>query len=130
MKWENLLKNKCPYDHAALDFSREGVVLCTKCRFSATIARFNSLRRHRSNAKTEKKNKWQNLHEGRCPSCGAKLFPERDTNTGLTMFKCVGSCDFIISARRVQEILADPDHSANIFRDNLDAEIEGLVGEE
>lgn len=59
-----------------------------------------------------KKLKWSNLLEDRCPKCGLKLFTNNyEPNTGINC-EAVGltepwACDFFITQERFQEIKAN-----------------------
>lgn len=53
--------------------------------------------------------KWQNLLHKKCPKCESALEQLKDR---ATIFECTnrGACDFLISRRKMFEILTDETH--------------------
>lgn len=127
MNWENLQTNSCPYAYCGGELvlvEDEALVCCMQCKFYIPESKFNSIKAHRSQSGTPAvRLKWQNLHEKRCPICGALL---RKAIGMHHMLECgdVKKCSFRIGEKRAQEIMDDPTHSANIFRAKLDEVID------
>lgn len=105
MHWENLHANRCPY--CGDNLLDNGVELeCTTCVFHILPERAESIVRHRM--------KWQNLLRSQCPICQSMLLEEEKGRTVL--LKCLTpECPFIIREDRLKEILADPNHKANVW---------------
>lgn len=50
--------------------------------------------------------KWQNLIRKKCPKCGGDLASRKDKTV---LYEC-GDCDFLITERKLFEILMDDTH--------------------
>jgi hypothetical protein len=85
------------------------------CKFEIEHERMEAIKKNRCN--TNRKivpHFWQNLHLNNCVLCNHPLTPK--TKTG-TLLACTNSqCDFKIGRERVEEILANPTHSANKYK--------------
>lgn len=125
MNWRNLATRNCPHCGNKLGDKPEedGLIHCIQCRFSLSEEKLRSMTIHRSKDFVPKvKMKWQNLHECRCPVCGQFL---KDGNGIYNVLVCMSStCDFRIREDRMEEILKDPGHVANLFYQKLDEEID------
>lgn len=124
LNWQNLKEKKCPFCSHELDKADEdGLIHCVQCSFSISEAKFRSVLMHRGlGVKPAIRMKWQHLHEGRCPAC-AEFLKEND---GVYAVLACSSpeCDFKIREDRLKEILADPNHVANLFYKKMDEDIE------
>ena len=116
MIWKNLKENKCPFPYCQNDISFDyGLqeIICTVCSFHIDIKRGKDIAEARqlpTRPEHIKHNNWQNLHEGKCPACKSWLRQEFELHV------CINSeCPFKIREDRLQQILNDPCHSANLF---------------
>lgn len=114
MKWQNLAEFKCPCCGAPL-FLEDGttIVTCTMCKFEIESDRMEAIKKNRCN--TNRKivpHFWQNLHKGNCVLCNHPLEAKN-----ATLLACTNEqCDFKIGRSRVEEIIANPTHSANKYK--------------
>ena len=119
MKWENLQTNQCPHCEEPLQRG-EAVAdgfTCTKCTFHITIRRFESIVEHRRRGTTDTipKMKWQYLLQDRCPIDQQELSTAR--RGSFVLHRCTGpGCVFRITDKLLEEILLDPEHPANRFK--------------
>jgi len=113
MNWENLRKMLCPYCDKEL--TKDIEVRCTECFFHIDEVRFKSIIENRGFPDRPKiKMRWQNLKDDRCPIDAN--FLQQNTEGKVKVLKCSkDDCAFKIKDDRLQEILKDEKHSANIF---------------
>lgn len=113
MKWENLIKQVCPYCENSL-VDREGEMRCVACIFHIEYVRYHAISKHRTTVNEHTpKMKWQNVVDSLCPICGLKL---RDIEGKQGMMRCVDAhCTFKISNDMLHAILQDPNHPANRY---------------
>lgn len=116
MRWENLADNCCPYCDARIEL-RDTEYHCTVCLFHIEPERMISIVEHRKPDRggTVIFFKWQNLLKDRCPICNDLL----GEPTGvLKVLRCINSlCPFGIQLKRLREMLANPNHPANRYKD-------------
>lgn len=118
MKWENLQTFQCPHCDEPLQNGEtaDAEITCTSCSFHLPRRRFESILEHRARPTSGPiiKFKWQVLHDQRCPMCQNMLKPEE---RNALILKCLTStCSFRIHENRLREIMADPEHPVNRFK--------------
>lgn len=114
MKWENLNDFKCPCCSAPLANETATLIVCTMCKFEIEKERFDSIKKCRSDKKRPHvPHYWQNLTRGNCVICNEPLKPL--SKSGTLLGCSAQKCKFKIGRARVDEILANPTHSANKF---------------
>lgn len=115
MDWEQLKKFQCPHCWRELT-QQDTVVQCTSCTFELSVAQYKKRILYGNNYQKPTNHqtwKWQNLHKSLCVIDGGFLMPSAGNPN---VMRCIESgCPFRIPSKRIDEILADKNHSANRF---------------
>ena len=116
MEWKNLKYFRCPHCGEKLveDVGKEWI-RCTSCTFVIASTRCKEITIHRSYPeKTIIKMRWQNIKDDHCPVCGSNLYQNMEGK--FDILKCVqATCTFKIRTDKLEEILADEMHPANVY---------------
>jgi len=118
MLWENLKDYKCPFCSDRLFETEDALEYeCVSCYFHIDKHRFKSIAKHRAQPRSAdrpyKRNYWQNLRNGRCPTCNNLL---RQAVGPYEIMECYAEdCTFKMREDRIQIILNDPNHSCNRY---------------
>ena len=130
MNWENLKTNHCPYcSHDLEEVGETSMFICTNCYFNISAMKKESIERHRCHPERRiMRLRWQNLHSERCPACGNLL------TYGIGPFDILActtpECAFKINHDRLVQILEDPNHPCNQFKERERIKIYGTDTDE